>query len=172
MTQGGGPSWAEWSHTHAGRRRAESSSLGGMENLYAKQSMSERENAFRSGGAAPRRADATPHSCQGAVILCPFRAISKGIKPSFFASRVALLSNAREQPPHAQARVMIYQPSREDANAMSNVPRPPPQLSAQPLAPRLRLPVPGEAACERAFAHGHGMRGVPALCTAATQTSA
>jgi hypothetical protein len=50
----------------------------------------------------------SPHSWQGAVILCPFRAISKGIKPSFFASRVALLSNAREQPPHAQARVMIY----------------------------------------------------------------
>ena len=32
----------------------------------------------------------------------------KCIKPSFTASRVALLSNAREQPPHAQARVMIY----------------------------------------------------------------
>ena len=52
----------------------------------------------------------SPHSCQAAQISCPFRAISKGIKPSFTASRVALLSNAREQPSHAQPRVIIYHP--------------------------------------------------------------
>ena len=34
----------------------------------------------------------------------------KCIKPSFTASRVALLSNAREQPSHAQPRVMIHHP--------------------------------------------------------------
>ena len=60
--------------------------------------------------AANLSASSALHSCQGAVILCPFRAISKGIKPSFFASRVALLSNAREQPSHAQLRVMIDHP--------------------------------------------------------------
>jgi hypothetical protein len=73
--------------------------------------------AWQGGGRQPRTGcdgastSCTPHSCQGAEILCPFRAISKGIKPSFFASRVALLfvlSNAREQPPHAQPRVIIH----------------------------------------------------------------
>ena len=34
----------------------------------------------------------------------------KCIKPSFTASRVALLSNAREQPSHAQPRVIIHHP--------------------------------------------------------------
>ena len=62
-------------------------------------------------------------------------------------------------PPHA-----AHSTCRTSSNATSNVPRPPLRN------PWLRLPVPGKAACERAFAHG--MRGVPALCTAATQTSA
>ena len=39
----------------------------------------------------------SPHSWAGTEILCPGRAISNGIKPTFCESRVAFLSNARER---------------------------------------------------------------------------
>ena len=50
---------------------------------------------------------------------------------------------SRRPPPHATHSTRV-----SSSNAMSNVPRPPPRN------PWLRLPVLGEAACERAFAHG------------------